>query len=135
MTDQRSLEIAHTWLQRARSDLLLAKTALNTPGVLPEDACFHAQQSVEKALKALLIQRHVAFPRTHVLETLLDLLKAVGVDVPLAVDEAFVLTQYAVETRYPGDWEPVGREEAVAAIEKAEEVLGWVTSRIDRIES
>jgi HEPN domain-containing protein len=131
MTDQESLEIAQTWLQRARSDLLLAKTALNTPGILSEDACFHAQQSVEKALKALLIRYHIAFPRTHVLETLLDLLKAAGVDVPLGVDEAFILTQYAVETRYPGDWEPVGREEALAAIEKAEEVLGWLTDRIE----
>ena len=40
------------------------------------------------------------FPRTHVLEYLLDLLKEAGVAVPPEIDEAFQLTQYAVETRY-----------------------------------
>jgi len=90
-------------LQRARSDLALGRAALNVPDVFLEDACFHAQQCVEKALKALLIQQGIDFPRTHVLETLLDLLTAAGVGVPSQVDEAFVLTQYAVEMRYPGD--------------------------------
>jgi len=131
MVEQRRLEVASVWLQRARSDLRLAEAALKTIGVVPEDACFHAQQSAEKALKALLIAHGLPFPRTHVLETLLDLLKAADVDVPPDVDEAFVLTQYAVETRYPGDWEPVGLEEAWLAIQKAERVLGWIEARIE----
>ena len=41
-------------MEKARSDLHLGKAAVRTPGVLAEDACFHAQQCVEKALKALL---------------------------------------------------------------------------------
>ena len=28
-------------------------------------ACYHAQQSVEKSLKALLIDRNIEIPRTH----------------------------------------------------------------------
>jgi len=32
------------WLQRARSDYQLGRAALRTRGVIPEDACFHAQQ-------------------------------------------------------------------------------------------
>ncbi|NPV87630.1 MAG: HEPN domain-containing protein [Anaerolineae bacterium] len=59
------------WLGRARSDLVLCKTALETPGILREDACYHAQQSVEKALKALLTAMNVAYPRTHSLDVLL----------------------------------------------------------------
>jgi HEPN domain-containing protein len=134
MVEQRRLEVARVWLQRARSDLRLAETALNTPGVVPEDACFHAQQTAEKSLKALLIAQGTPFPRTHVLETLLDLLKAAGVEAPTDVDEAFVLTQYAVETRYPGDWEPVGLEEARLAIQKAEQVLEWIEARIEALD-
>src|SRR5690348_2286412 len=91
-------ESPNTWLQRARSDLALGRAALETPDVLLEDACFHAQQCAEKALKALLMHRQIPFPRTHVVETLLDLLKASGLNIDSTVDDALVLTQYAVQT-------------------------------------
>ncbi len=131
MIDRPPPESPQAWLQRARSDLALGRAALNVPDVFPEDACFHAQQCAEKALKALLIHRGIDFPRTHVLETLLDLLTAAGVEVPPQVDEAFVLTQYAVETRYPGEWEPVSPEEARQALDTAAEVLTWVAMQIE----
>ena len=131
MSDRPPPESAQAWLQRAHSDLILCCTALDTPGVLLEDACFHAQQCVEKALKGLLAHRGIAFPRTHVLETLLDLLKSARVDLPLEVDESFVLTQYAVETRYPGEWEPVTDEEARSALKVAAQVLAWVEAQIE----
>jgi HEPN domain-containing protein len=130
MSDVQLPEVLHLWLQRARSDLALGEAALQTPGVLPEDACFHAQQCAEKALKGLLSDRGIPFPRTHVLEVLLDLLKAHGVHVPDNVDEAFVLSQYAVQTRYPGDWEPVTRKEAKLALEHAAQVLAWVERQV-----
>lgn len=119
------------WLIRAHSDLQLGRSALRARGVLPEDACFHAQQCAEKALKGLLTQRGIPFPRTHVLETLLDLLKANGIIVPHSIDDAFELTQYAVQTRYPGEWEPVTRKEARHAIERAALVLAWVEGLIN----
>lgn len=68
---------------------------------------------------------------THVVETLLDLLEASGVTVPADVDEALVLTQYAVQTRYPGDWESVTPEEARFALEVANRVLAWVERQIE----
>ena len=123
-------EIIQAWLQRARSDLQLGRAALNTAGVLPEDACFHAQQCAEKALKALLLQRQIPYPRTHAIEVLLDLLKIQGEPVPENVDEALILTEYAVQTRYPGEWEPVTKKEAQKALEQAALVLSWAESRI-----
>ena len=123
-------EIVQAWLQRARSDLQLGRAALNTVGVLPEDACFHAQQCAEKALKALLLQHQIPYPRTHAIEVLLDLLKIRGETVPENVDEALILTEYAVQTRYPGEWEPVTKKEAQKALEQAALVLSWVESRI-----
>lgn len=81
--------VALAWLRRARSDLQLGRVALRSKGVLPEDACFHAQQCAEKALKALLLSLGVDFPRTHVIEVLLDLLKSQGLNIPTGVDEAF----------------------------------------------
>jgi HEPN domain-containing protein len=66
----------------------------------------------------------------HVLETLLDMLKANSVAIPQGVDEAFVLTQYAVQTRYPGEWEPVSKNEVRLALELAAQVLAWEEGQI-----
>ena len=123
-------EVPLAWLQRARSDLQLGRAALNTPGVLPEDAAFHAQQCAEKALKALLLHHEVAFPKTHNIEVLLDLLKAQGLNIPKGVDESFELSEYAVQTRYPGEWEPVTKAEARKSIDRAALVLAWVESHV-----
>jgi HEPN domain-containing protein len=130
MNDRPPPESPQAWLERARSDLALARAALRLPDVLLEDACFHTQQCAEKALKALLLARGIPFPRTHVVETLLDLLGASGLTVPANVDEALVLSQYAVETRYPGAWEPVSEQEARLALKVADHVLGWVETQM-----
>lgn len=122
-------EIVQDWLRRARSDLQLGKAALHTQDVLPEDACFHAQQCAEKALKAYLFQLDISFPRTHAIEVLLDLLKASGVSIPEGVDEAFELSEYAVQTRYPGEWESVTKAEARGALERAALVLTWAEAQ------
>jgi HEPN domain-containing protein len=64
---------------------------------------FHAQQSAEKYLKALLIERDRKVERTH---DLAAILRAVADDYPMlraleqAADE---LTAQAVRTRYPGE--------------------------------
>ncbi len=105
MTKAEQNELALLWMQRARSDLILCKIALHTTEVLPEDICFHAQQSVEKAVKGLLISLDIAFPKTHSIGVLLDLLKVAGLSIPPNIDEADYLTQYAVQTRYLGDWD------------------------------
>ena len=57
------------WLNRARSNLALARAVV--PDVLLEDLCFDAQQSAEKAVKAVFICRGEHFPYTHELKKLL----------------------------------------------------------------
>ena len=91
----------------------------------------NGKELAEKALKAVLLQRGIDFPYTHVVETLLDLLKAAGVDVPSEVDEAVVLTQYAVQTRYPGVWGKVSLLEAQSAIQRARQVLCWAEAELN----
>ncbi len=112
------------WLQRARSNLTRARHRIQ--GVYLEDLCFDAQQAAEKALKALLISLGVRFPRTHDLASLLTLIERSGLSIPEAVLEAAALTEYAVQTRYPGFSEPVTEEEYRFAVRVAEEVVGWV---------
>jgi len=63
---------------------------------LREHLCFHAQQAVEKALKAVLLTFHTPLPRTHDVGHLLTLLPPT-LPQPAAVRQAGVLTKYAVQ--------------------------------------
>jgi len=49
-----------------------------------------------------------------------------GVEVPENLQNAKILTGFAVETRYSGDYEPVDEEDLRKAIEIAKEVPKWV---------
>jgi len=114
-----------SWLRRAKSNLSRARSLAGLPDVLYEDLCFDAQQAAEKALKAILVQHKVAFPRTHALADLLTLVAKAGVDLPAEVADATLLTPYAVETRYPGLWEEVTAADHAEAVRVAERVVRW----------
>jgi HEPN domain-containing protein len=92
------------WVAKAEEDFAGA-TQLErqrNPAV-PNIVCFHCQQSAEKYLKARLQEAEVAFPKTHDLEELLDLLLPVEPLWESLRDTLKPLTEYAVEFRYPGD--------------------------------
>jgi HEPN domain-containing protein len=69
----RQLELAHRWLIRADHDLITARQTLLLADSPTDTPCFHAQQAIEKSLKALLTYHQIAFPKTHDLLRLLDL--------------------------------------------------------------
>jgi len=119
------------WLIHARSDLKLAKLGI-AQDVLREQICFHAQQAVEKSLKAVLLHFKVDFPLTHDLEELLDTLKIAGISIPSNLNEIGVLTPYAVETRYPGYWGEISESEVIEALELAESAIKWAEETTKR---
>lgn len=118
---------AEDWLRRAHSDLALACLP-RPPGVLLEDLCFHTQQAAEKALKAVLVARSGPVPRTHSIPRLLELMPQAAV--PETVQEAAILTDYAVSARYPGLLEPIEEDELERAIALAEGVVAWASQQI-----
>jgi HEPN domain-containing protein len=67
------LELARDWLHKARNDLVTAAQTLALEDGPTDTPCFHAQQAIEKSLKALMTARGIAFPRSHDLPQLLDL--------------------------------------------------------------
>ncbi len=95
------------WLKRARSNLAIAKAAVRVRDVYLEDACFQAQQAAEKAIKAVLLHLRISFPYTHDLTALLRLLKNAGRVVPAEVEQAGLLTRFAVATRYDAAPQPL----------------------------
>lgn len=119
------------WLRHARSDLHLAQSLPDHEHVLLETLCFHAQQAAEKALKAVLVFLEIPFPRTHNIGTLIGWLPGRIAGDPV-LDEAVVLTEYAVSSRYPGEAEPVTEDEFREAVALAERVLVWAEGVIQR---
>lgn len=117
-----------TWLRFAEVDLALLQDALET-GKPAGEVCFHAQQAVEKALKALVgLQRNIV-PHTH---DLVALHRRVAADMRPAVDmqQLDLLTDLEAQSRYPGNWPEPTVEEAKWASEVASSVLsdvrrGW----------
>ena len=116
------------WLQRAESNLEIARRARGEK-VLLEDLCFEAQQSAEKALKALLIYLSGDYPMVHAFTLILERLEQ-HVAVPEPIREVVELSDYAVQMRYPGDYYPVSEDEYERALELAARVLQWVRSQI-----
>jgi HEPN domain-containing protein len=121
---------AAEWLLHAESDLRYAKLGQDQPAILQNQVAFHAEQAAEKALKAVLVHMGVEFPRTHDLQSLLLMLRDNGISVQSVIEQASVLTRFAVEARYPGDIEPIRQEEVAQAIEVAKRAVAWARSQI-----
>ena len=113
------------WLRFAEGDLILARE--QPEGVLVELLCFHAQQAVEKAIKAVLLFYGEKAPRTHSIEALVEI-AAKHIEIPEIVEESTELTLYASGTRYPGGYEPLDDFDYRDALSKAEKVVAWAKS-------
>jgi HEPN domain-containing protein len=122
------------WLVHAQSDLKLARLGIDED-VLPEQICFHAQQAVEKAFKAVLLARKVDFPFTHDIEELLSVFEQSGEEPPQELQEAGMLTPYAVESRYPGYWSQISEADVMGAVSLAEKATAWAAELIQRPDS
>lgn len=98
-------------VQFAENDL---KAALKLANELNAITCFHCQQSAEKYIKGLLLFLQIDFKKSHDLVYLLELL---SLEIPDDIfDASDYLNEYAVETRYPGDYEEITNNEATKAI-------------------
>ncbi len=97
------LPLTAEWVEKAEEDLQVVKRELRAR-VNPAygAACFHAQQCVEKYLKALLTESGGAFPLTHNLVALMHLVSASDPTWALLHPDLVVLTLYSVAIRYPG---------------------------------
>jgi len=66
--------VAGEWIAKAESDLKAAVYMLEMDDECPADTVgFHAQQCVEKYLKAFLVLKEIDFPKTHDIEKILAL--------------------------------------------------------------
>ncbi len=128
-----SLDEARRFLSLAGDDLAAFRALAALPHIRQAVAFFHAQQAIEKSLKAVLFARGEEFRRTHDLYELADRLEKTGVFLPHNAEELAQISPYAVEYRYGDDIVPTLSQQEVDAL--ASRILDWATATVGGIET
>jgi HEPN domain-containing protein len=119
------------WLIKAFEDYLAMKSLLSSSLIKYTTSiiCFHAQQMVEKLLKAFLTYHNVQFLRTHILEILKE--KCLEIDEEFQKMNFKNLSMYAVEIRYPDEFNMPSIEETNECVEIALQVKDFILNKLN----
>jgi HEPN domain-containing protein len=115
-------------LSLAREDLAAAEALDRAERVSDAPVGFHAQQAVEKALKAAIASRDQAFPFTHDIGLLMQLCEDAGLELPAVLSETDRLTPYAAAIRY-GLGDP-GAVPTSKALHWAARAIEWADAQL-----
>jgi HEPN domain-containing protein len=122
-------ELTAEWVEKAEGDYATAGRELRARRWPNYDAaCFHAQQTAEKYLKAFLQEGGAAFPKTHSLIELLELCLPLDASFEFQRNLLVRLDRYAVHYRYPG--ESADKAEARVAFQTANRVRAFVREKL-----
>ncbi len=117
-------EYAKELLKIAVGDLKTAKALIESPDPgRPENILYMIQQSVEKAVKVVLISKQIPFPLVHDLGILIALLSTA--DYPPGGFDLTALNPYSTIRRYETGEIPLDNEEIQGAYLAAELVIAW----------
>jgi len=123
-------EVATILARKARGDATVVRKLSADSEVDDESVGFHAQQAVEKWLKAVVASRGENFEYTHDLRRLVALARLdSAAEPPFDIQRAVALTEYAVPLRYEDllDAEPLDRPATVALLDDVER---WVDAEL-----
>lgn len=117
-------------LSKAQADKVVIDKLAGDTEVTDDTIGFHAQQAVEKLLKAVLANRDIEYPRTHDIDRLVDLLAGNDVPPPPQARRLDELTPWATQLRYDEllDIEHLDRNEAILLVDG---VVSWACAEID----
>jgi HEPN domain-containing protein len=109
--------VVEEWIKKAEGDFRTANRECAADPPNYDAACYHAQQCIEKLLKAVLILRGATSPKTHDLVVLDALVKHAVPEWNWPIEDLRLLSRAAVAFRYPG--ETAGEDEAIASLRVA----------------
>ncbi len=134
MSDDK-LVLVKAWFRKAENDLINAEHTMTMAEPPTDTVCFHAQQCAEKYLKGFLAYHSIDFPKTHSLEDLVVLAKAVAPSLQKDAGEVEILSSYGVEARYPdAPFYDIPKEDAWEAIKMAKQVKDAVVKLVGPLE-
>lgn len=115
---KQPIDQALRFLKLAERDIRAFNVLKQSPDIDLTTVCFHAQQAVEKSLKAVLIYHGKDPTRTHDLNKILYSLMDENIVFPLSIEEISKLNPFAVIFRYDDiEIKTVTREEAQNIVE------------------
>lgn len=116
-----SAPLVQEWISKAEQDWQAALQLLaGKPESVPDVIAFHAQQTAEKYLKALLLQAGEDPPPIHSLGALLDRVVTRYPELESLREEVESLSPFAVRFRYPGS--SIAADKASQAVERARRI-------------
>jgi HEPN domain-containing protein len=128
-TPDRILETLE-WIRYGDEDWDAARLLLVGGQPKTRSGLFHCQQAAEKWLKALLIWRGIAVPRTHDLHRLAVLLEPSASRLGDAIRNALDLTVFATMYRYPGAELEIEPDEIGLWLSRTSEVRNAVVAEL-----
>lgn len=93
-------DLAQRLMRKAAGDEAILARLIEDEEIPDDGLGFHAQQAVEKMVKAVLAWREVPYERTHNIAYLLKLLEEAEVPLPPNAEDLPELTPWAAEFRY-----------------------------------
>ena len=118
------------WLRFVEMDRSTAQHLFNTMHPQPlEIICFHCQQAVEKAIKALFVLKEIEIVKIHDLGMLIKMIQTEIAFPDTIKISAISLTKYAATFRYPQspDFDEALTRKALADMET---VITWCKEQI-----
>lgn len=101
MTEPRSGgDLARLLMEKAAGDEKILLRLIDDEDIPDDGLGFHAQQAVEKRVKAVLARNSISYERTHNIAYLLKLLDSAGISKPDRADDLPNLSPWAAELRY-----------------------------------
>lgn len=131
--DDAKTEDTRAWHLKARGDLAKARHAMTAREPFLDDAVYHCQQAIEKAMKAFLTWYDVPFRKTHSLEELGRQCLAIDQMLQKLVDQAVPLSEYAWKFRYPGEVELPSLAETEEALAITQAVIDAIAARLSAV--
>ncbi len=123
-------EFVKNWLVKANEDIAVVDELMRSDvSAFTSSICFHAQQAVEKFLKAFLAYKDVDFSKTHDVDYLLSLCINIE-NAGFSSIDLKSLAEFAVSVRYPDDFFVPAESEAKEYSDIAVEIKRLVESKI-----
>ena len=119
-------KITQEWIAKAEEDYLVATRELEANPPALDAVCFHAQQCIEKYMKAILQEKEIEFEKIHDLDVLLQQCGSFIPELRDYRDDLIRLSAYAVDIRYPGF--RVSEEEAKECVDSMEKIQQIIKS-------
>lgn len=135
MNDTHVMQEIDEWLRFVERDMKAAEVLLRED--LYHTVCFHAQQAVEKAIKAYRLKKGRRTTKIHNLSGLLDKDPDLKEEFSHLMDKIEFLDKFYIPVRYPDAFPgsvPEGlpnEEDATKALEYAEEIVEFVRKRVE----